>query len=284
MVFLKIFRDFINYHSTTFVLYDKRKQKTIDGYFVRYNSISSFLLSKNLIKLKAKDFTIRIANEYFSELSSKHGNNYSARNVEVCKMVLEYATRNELIKYNPLNSFRAKKTMPLKPVYLTPNELILFENYIPGNPMLLKAKQMFLFQCYTGMDYGDITNVSLDNIIVYKDREYIIKKRLKTGIEAFIPYSEKAKVILSIHGRMNLLSNQKYNQSLKIIGIDLKLNKDITSHIGRKTFAMTKLNYESYSIEAVSKILGHKSIKTTESYYAQVEIDLISRELDKLGI
>jgi len=79
-------------------------------------------------------------------------------------------------------------------------------------------------------------------------------------------------------------TNQPYNRFLKELITGLKINKRVTTHVGRKTFTMLKLNYESYSMEAVSKMVGHASVKTTEMYYAQVNLVLISKELDKLGI
>lgn len=282
MDFLHLFRDFIEFHRSTPLLYEKRKQKTLDGYMVRYNAISAFLLDRKLIKLKAVQFTINMANEYFELLSAKHSHNYAVRHVEVCKAVLNYGASKGLIRYNPINSFSVKKTSPDKPVYITPDELLNLEAYLPKTSMIRKAKRLFLFQCYTGLDYSDLTTVSQENIVMHKGRKYIIKKRLKTGITAYIPYTDGAE--RNFPDKYDLLCNQKYNQALKTIFEDLEIDKKITSHVGRKTFAMIRLNYEGYGIEPLSKMLGHRYVKTTEMYYAQVEFESIVRELDRLGV
>lgn len=282
MDFLKLFREFVNYHENTNILFDKRKPKTITAYNVRYRSINNFLYRKGLVKLKSQDFTLNLAKEYFNELSGNHSHNYAVRHVEVCRSVLDFAAQRDIIKYNPLSSFQVKKIAPGKPTHLLMEELRLLEKYIPDNSMKEKAQRMFLFQCYTGMDYGDLMSVTADNIVIHRGREYLVKKRLKTGIDAFIPLVPEAKKLL--YEKVGVLSNCKYNLALKDVFKDLEINKVITSHVGRKTYAMTKLNIEGYSIEAVSKMAGHKSVKTTETYYAQVNIDLISRELDRLGV
>jgi integrase len=284
MEFLKLFRLYIEHHSKAAALHDKRKPRTIDSYYVRYKVVTSYFYDRSLLKLQCKDFKIRLANEYFEFLSGKFSHNYSVRNVELCRAVLDFGVSQEIIRYNPLGSFRIKKTMPGKPVYITQDELKQLEEYKPTSSMRDKARRMFIFQCHTGMDFGDLTSVTADHIIMHRSREYIIKKRLKTGIEAFIPLTSLAKELLMMSGKMSLLSSVKYNAALKDIFNDLEIDKRITSHIGRKTYAMIKLNFEGYPIEAVSKMIGHKSIKTTEMYYAQVEIDLVHRELERLGV
>lgn len=68
---------------------------------------------------------------------------------------------------------------------------------------------------------------------------------------------------------MPAISNQKYNSYLKEVGEILGFKTKITTHIGRKTFGTIALN-DGYSIESVSKMLGHSNIKTTQAHYAVV--------------
>lgn len=283
MDFLKLFRMYIEFHSTTSIQSEKRKSKTIDAYSVRYRSIADYLLSKDLIKLNSVDFNIKLAKDYFAHLSEKHSHNYAVRHVELCRTVLNYGASEMLIKYNPLNSLKLKKTMPGKPIFLNKKELELFESVEVKGTMLNRAKDMFLFQCYTGFDYTDLMSVTVDHIITQKGRKWLIKSRNKTENEAFIPYSDKAKVIFEKNDHsMCFMSNQKYNAALKLLSVHAGIDKRITSHMGRKTYAMYMLNNEGFSMEAVSKMLGHKSVKTTENYYARVGMELVSRELDRL--
>jgi site-specific recombinase XerD len=282
MDFLRAFRMFIEHHRTTTIVYEKRAEKTLQAYEVRYSRVNEFLISKNLVRIKCQDFNIKLAKEFFRYLSADLSNNYAVRNVDLCRAVLEYCASNEIIKFNPLAALKLKKSGPDKPTHLTPDEVKMVEDYQSKNASVEKARKMFLFQCYTGLDYGDLVSVTRDNIMIYKDREFIIKAREKTGIEACVPYHPKARMIMeSFGGSIPKFSNCKYNLNIKRLMIKIGISKRVTTHVGRKTYAMGKLNQESYSIEAVSKMIGHKSIKTTETYYAQVSIDLVCREMDR---
>lgn len=274
---------FIEHHTTTTIFHEKRAPKTLQAYSVRYNAVSEYLLSKRRIKLKCMNFDTKLAKDFFRYLAGKHSNNYAVRNVELCRAVLEFAAANDIIKYNPLAAFKLKKTGPDKPTYLTVDEVASLDSYKTKSTMHAKARDMFLFQVYTGLDYGDLVSITSKDIHTYRDVSFIMKPRRKTGVEACAPLDTRAKALLEhYNGSMNLLSNCKYNQSLKSISAALRITKRLTSHVGRKTYAMGKLNEDAYSIEAVSKMIGHKSIKTTETYYAQVGIDLVLREHHKV--
>ena len=80
-----------------------------------------------------------------------------------------------------------------------------------------------------------------------------------------------------------LISNQKYNVYLKEIVKIISIDKDLTTHTARKTFAMVKLN-DGFSIESVARMLGHNSIKVTQSTYAQVGVERIWNEYNKIEI
>lgn len=285
MTFLDLFRKYITHHSVSNVFFEKRKAVTLQAYNNKYRIINDFLFEKSIVKLKAIEFSVSTSKDLLEWSSSKYSHNYSVRIVEICKDVLDFGLYNEFIDSHSLPILKLKRQPSKAPIYLTPSEIIALEKYKPGDSMKEKAKDLFLLQCYTGMDYTDITSVSEENIIFFKERYYILKKRNKSGVDAYIPYSDNIKLLLKKHDfNLKILSNVNYNATLKHIATDLKIDKHLTTHVGRKTCAMLSLNHKGYSIEAVSKMLGHKSIKTTENHYAQVNINLISRELDRLGI
>lgn len=279
MTFLELFRRYIAYHQNTTNFFDKRKSVTVKAYSNKYTLVNDFLYSENKVKIKAIDFTISVARRLITELSTTYSHNYSVRIIELCRAVLKYGTSHEFIKYNPLSSLTMQKTAPNKLVYLTNEEIVLIEDHEPITTMIEKAKDMFLFMCFTGLDYGDLITVNHENIVEYKENLFIVKKRNKTSVEAFIPYTEKARKLFTKHDyNMKLLSNPRFNEALKDLAIDCGIDKHLTTHIGRKTYAMIMLNHKRYSMGAVSKILGHKSVKTTETHYAQVGIELVNSE------
>lgn len=274
---------FIEHHSTTAIEFEKRHTKTITAYEVRYRSINDYLILVNQVRVKCTDFNVKLARAYFKHLSARYSNNYAARHVDLCKKVLKYALNEEFIRYNPLSAFELKKTGPSPPVYLTDEELLKFERYQPKTKAQERVKLMFLFQCYVGIDYGDLMTIGPKDIITYKNRKFVVKKRNKTKIEACAPYTSQAEAIMEyFNGFIPKMRNRPYNKALQVIAERAGITKHITSHVGRKTCGMHMLNYRGYSMEATSKILGHKSIKTTETYYVTVEIDLVVKEMEAM--
>lgn len=277
--FLELFKEYIKYHEKTFNHFDKRKPGTIRTYYIRYNHTVDFLIESGLKDLTPENFSISLAKSFFNwmlSLGKKH--NYCVRIVMGAAAVLEYAASNELIRVNPLQSLKLRKIPPGIPVHLTISELLKLEEYKPNGSMIKKTKDLFLFQCLTGLDYGDLSTVNSFNIIEHGGVNYIVKRRKKNGNEAVIPYTEKAREIFEKYNHnLNILSYDKYNTTLKVVAQKAGINKHLTTHVGRKTFAMYMLNQEGYTLEALSKILGHKKISTTETYYTQRTLDLVHR-------
>lgn len=302
--FLSLFKKFISFHENTSNPFDRRKANTIQAYKNRYTLIQEFLFEKEMIDLMPTKFSITCARGFMEWLGKKekqdgkkYSHNYCVRGVEACRAVLQYAASHEIIPFNPLQALRLQKEAPNKPTYLTPEEIQSVLKYEAPDSMTEKARDMFIFQCYTGFDYVDLITVNKKNIVNHRVKsikdgiievkhiEFLIKERNKSSVEANIPYMIPAKEIFERHGyNMKLLSNPKYNKALKDLAIDCYIDKHLTTHIGRKTFAMMVLNQLGYSIQAVSKMLGHKTVKTTETYYAQVNLELVSREQMLLGL
>lgn len=216
MKFLDLFKAYINYHDNTFNHFDKRKKGTISTYYVKYNLVVDFLIENKRKDILTKEFTITIAKSFFNWLGQqgkKH--NYCVRVVQTASAVMEYGAANELIAYNPLAALQLKKVPPGLPVHLTVDELIRLHEYKPVGSMYKKTKDLFLFQCLTGLDYGDLISVNKRNILEHKGKTYIVKQRRKTGTEAVIPYTNQAKAIFEKYNyNLKILSNTKYNTAL----------------------------------------------------------------------
>ena len=137
-------------------------------------------------------------------------------------------------------------------------------------------RDMFLVECYTGLRVSDIKTLQWTDI-----REgAICKKMIKTKTEVFIPLNNKAASIIERQPHAGELVFEKATATLPTINKYIKdicyragITKKITSHCGRHTFAVQSLN-KRIPIEVVSKLLGHRDLKTTQ-IYAKVANPLI---------
>ena len=149
---------------------------------------------------------------------------------------------------------------------------------------------MLLLSCYTGLSYVDVCELRAENIKVSFDGNlWIIKKRHKTNVTSNIRLLDIPKAILQKYdGKLPdgkilpIISNQKMNDYLKEIATVCGINKKITYHVARHTFGSIICLSQGIPIETVSKIMGHKHIKTTQRY-AKVTQDKIDRDVDRLG-
>jgi integrase len=157
---------------------------------------------------------------------------------------------------------------------------------------LEQARDIFLFCCFTGLSYTDLCSLKKENIQLSCDGKLWIKgRRQKTDTEYNIPLLNIPKMILEKYEKQqtdtdgNLLPVkylQKYNSLLKEIAKTCGIDKRITSHLARHTFATTIALSKGVPIESVSKMLGHTSIKTTQ-IYARILNSKISSDMDVLA-
>ena len=156
------------------------------------------------------------------------------------------------------------------------------------------VRDIFLFSCYTGLAYIDVKQLTDKNIVLGIDGErWIGTHRQKTDSPSNVPLLPFAEAILLKYKEhpqclnngllLPVLSNQKMNSYLKEIGDVCGINKELTFHIARHTFATTITLTNGVSIESVSKMLGHRSIKTTQ-HYAKIVDKKVSEDMSALKI
>ncbi|MCS3533106.1 integrase [Chryseobacterium sp. JUb7] len=142
---------------------------------------------------------------------------------------------------------------------------------------LIQVRDIFLFCCYTGLAYVDVKNLTKDNVNIGVDGEqWIFTRRQKTDTSVRVPLLPLAKELIlkyENHPRcvnsgflFPVISNQTMNSYLKEIADLCEINKELTFHIARHTFATTITLSNGVPIESVSKMLGHTNIKTTQHY------------------
>lgn len=129
-----------------------------------------------------------------------------------------------------------------------------------------KTKDLFLFQCYTGLAFSDMQKFKLSNYSQDKDGNYLIKdKRTKTDTTYIFMLSDKAlAIVMKYKGKIPAISNQKYNQYLKVLGQMIGV-PTLHSHMGRSTFASTCLN-QGMNTDVLKHCLGHVTTFETNRY------------------
>ena len=137
-----------------------------------------------------------------------------------------------------------------------------------------KTKDLFLFQCYTGLAFSDMQKFKLSNYSQDKDGNYLIKdKRTKTDTTYIFMLSEKAlAIVMKYKGKIPAISNQKYNQYLKVLGQMIGV-PTLHSHMGRSTFASTCLN-QGMAIDILKHALGHTSGFMSERYATMQDLTI----------
>lgn len=176
--------------------------------------------------------------------------------------------------------------------FLNEPEIEMLFNKDFKNERLSQVRYIFLFSCFTGLAYIDTQKLTQENISIGLDgNKWIFTKRQKTKTASNIPLLPQAEKIIEKYkdhptcsntGKLlPILSNQKMNSYLKEIADLCGINKELTYHIARHTFATTVTLSNGVPIESVSKMLGHKNIKTTQ-HYAKILDKKVSEDMSLL--
>lgn len=259
---------------------------TLKSYKCRRALIDEFLIKIRRKTLLPEDFNLKLAEMYQQYLLNKKlKGDYVNRQLSFIKAALHYAVRMEIMPFNPIASFEFKHDKPKPIVALTKEELLKLTTHKFNCERLQQVADMYIFQSFTGFAYVDLFTFDYKKHVQLIDsKQWIFKCREKNNIEAIIPmFNDTRRILKKYNYKLPVISNQKYNDYLKEIFKIINIDKRLTTHTARKTFAMIKLN-DGFSIESVAKMLGHNSIKITQSTYAQVGLGRIEAEQKRLGI
>jgi integrase len=180
------------------------------------------------------------------------------------------------------------KTVRKTVIFLTTEELKTLEEAVLQQKRLSTIQDLFIFCCYTGLAYHEMANLEKQNIqIGFDDMNWIQMKREKTQRQISIPILPKAQEIIEKYSNDSnrifpTISNQKFNSYLKEISAITGIDKRLTHHIARKTFASTVLLYNDVPMEIVSELLGHSNMVITQESYGKVVQKKISEAMANL--
>lgn len=258
------------------------------------NHLSTLILLQEFKKdIVFSDLTFEFISsfEYFLQLKGYHINTI-AKHMKHLKRHVNIAINKEYIEIQKYAFRKYKiKTIENKHTHLVPEELERLENLILSDRYvkLQKSLDAFLFCCYAGMRYSDFINLSSENIVDINQETWLIYKSVKTGTEVRLPlyllFSGKGIAILNkyrdnLEDFFHLRDNSNVNKDLIIITRLAGLSKRISFHTARHTNA-TLLIYNGINITTVQKLLGHKSVKTTQVYTNVMDMTII-HDLEKM--
>lgn len=214
--------------------------------------------------------------EYYLKTERNCSHNTAIKYITNFKKIIRIAYANDWISKDPFYNWKARlKTVERE--FLSKEEIETLVTKQFSIKRLNQVKDIFVFSCFTGLAYADVKKLSHNDIVIGIDGDKWIKtNRTKTNTRSNIPLLSTAEAILEKYSNhpdvlksqllLPVLSNQKMNAYLKEIADVCGITKNLTFHLARHTFATTVTLTNGVPIETVSKMLGHKSLKTTQHY------------------
>lgn len=251
--------------------------------------LKSFILKEygyDDINVKEVDLNFIKRFEHFLKTNLKScGQNTVTKYVTNLKKIMRICYANDWISKDPFYHWKAKWKKVERDI-LNERELkILIETELP-NKRLEQVRDVFVFCCFTGLSYIDVEKLSTNHIVLNMKGERWIKiNRSKTDTKSSVPLLPVAEKLIykyntSLDGNLDkllpVISNQKLNLYLKEIATICNIEKKLTFHLSRHTFATTVTLANGVPIESVSKMLGHSSLKTTQIYAKVIDKKLMN--------
>jgi integrase len=283
----KTLLDLITYHNTSMVTV--LRKGTIKNYYTTERCIKEFLEEEKGIKdipLKKLNYAFIVDYEQYIRKykpATRMGctNNGAMKHMERLKKMSRLAVKLEWLEKDPFVNFklRLEKT---ERQFLTERELQLIEETTFKTPSTQRIKDLFIFACYTGLSFIDVSELKVDHLVKGMDgNDWLYTKRTKTDEPLKIPLLPKAMEIIDKYksnasllenGRLlPIYSNQMINRTLRDIANACGIRKKVTFHVARHTFATAITLSNGVPIETVSKLLGHTKLSTTQIYARVVE-------------
>lgn len=254
-------------------------QATYDRFTTTLDHTKKFLLKKynqDDIFLSNLEYSFITDFEHYFKTEKNCNHNTTAKYLKNVRKIVNIAVNNGWLDKDPFANYKIK-IEPSKITFLSQDELERIENKAFKIQRLELVKDIFLFSCYTALSYIDLIKLTKNKISEGVDgRLWIFSERTKTKNPSNVPLTPKALKIKEKYENypgivdtdkvIPSMSNQKLNTYLKEIADVCEINKTLTFHMARHTFATTITLLRGVPIESVSKMMGHKSLRTTQIY------------------
>ena len=259
---------------------------TLTRYDTTLEHIKAFIKAKyhrsdmQLTELNYK-FITDLEHYFKTKKEAKCNHNTTLKYIRNFRKIINIAVANDWLDKDPFLKYKSKLEETER-TYLTAEELQAIETQEITIERLDAVRDMFVFACYTGLAYSDIAKLTKNDIHTGIDKEkWIFTHRTKTENKSNVPlfppvlaiiekYRENPKCV-NTGKLLPIISNQRMNSYLKDLAVKCEINKELTFHAARHTFATTVTLTNGVPIESVSSMLGHKSIRTTQIYAKVVE-------------
>ncbi|MBN2682677.1 MAG: site-specific integrase [Bacteroidales bacterium] len=229
--------------------------------------------------------------EHYLKVTARQSQSSVFKHIQRTRRAISNALGEGIIDKDPFFGFKTSKGQTHRD-FLTKAELERIENKQFQMERLQEIKDVFVFSCYTGIAFIDMLKMTKDSIIIGIDgNKWISGYRHKTKSKFSVPLLPKAMQIIEKYkdhpkvlahgGLLPIMSSQKTNSYLKEIADFCEINKNLTFHVARHTFATTVTLLNGVPIETISKMLGHQNIATTQIYSKVVE-EKVSEDMNNL--
>jgi site-specific recombinase XerD len=270
----------LEYAPGTLERYQTSLKHTKDFLFWKYN-----LTDINIDKI---DHAFIMEYEFYLRSVRKCNNNTAVKYVKNFHKIINQCLANGWLNKDPFVNYKAKVKEVIRE-FLSEADIESMINKEFVSERLELVRDIFVFSCFTGLAYIDVKQLTKTHISLGIDGDkWIFTTRQKTDTASKIPLLpiaqqivdkyENHPVCLNENRLLPILSNQKMNAYLKEIADVCGINKDLTFHIARHTYATTVTLSNGVPIETVSKMLGHTNLKTTQ-HYAKILDHKISNDM-----
>lgn len=272
------------------ILHSNLKSSTLKNHFSTLQVLS---LYKGEISFNDLTFNFLCDFEYYL-LKHQYHRNTIAKHMKHLKRYVNLAINKDVfdLQRYPFRKYKIKY-MESKRTHLTPEELNRLEQLqLDGSLTLQKALDMFLFSCYTGLRFSDVVTIKRENFHVIDDKIWLIYSSIKTDVNVRLPlfllfdgksipiyerYKNNSRTLFSISPSSNSNVNKQLQKICRMVAIE----KKVSFHTARHTNA-TLLLYNGANITTVQKLLGHKSVRTTEIYSNIMDMTVV-RDLESMN-
>ena len=264
---------------------------TLQKYNVCKRHFSEFLEKQyKRSDLKLTELTYVVVREFDLYLRTEVGQNpnTATKTMKTFKTITLLGQKMGVLLHDPFMNHRFH-IEPVNRGFLTDEEILLIANKDLGISRLELVRDIFIFSCFTGLAYIDVSNLTPDHIVTLGDKQWIMTQRQKTSVETNVLLLDIPKAIIAKYGGKTyrngklfpMLTNQKTNSYLKEIADICGIKKNLTFHLARHTFATMSLS-KGVPMESVSKMLGHTNIRTTQ-IYARITNKKIEHDMEELA-